>query len=146
MTRLIPFTALAVAVLVASGCQSAPDPMTEDLKPDQYFQRANDASEKDNHRLAMRYYEAFQAKYPNDAQRNAWASYEIALIHHKLGNDDKALELIDALLAKYENPPQGAAPLPAGPRVLAQKVKKNILDSRKPAAPKSPAPATGSPS
>ncbi len=131
MVRLIALIAVAAAALAAAGCRSTGDPLAEDLTPDQYFQRAIDASDRDNYRLAMRYYEAFQAKYPDDAQRNAWASYEIAMLHHKLGNDDRALELLDELLAKYEAPAPGSAPLPAAARVLAEKVKGNILRSRK---------------
>lgn len=145
MTRLTALLALSVAALAALGCRTTVDPLEQELTPDQYFQRAIEASDRDNYSLAMRYYEAFQTKHPDDFQRNIWASYEIAFLHHKLGNDDKCIEMIDALLAKYESRGEGAPALPAAPRVLAQKVKSNILASRaaaaaaKPAAPATPA-------
>lgn len=141
MARLIALIAVAAAVLAASGCRSTGDPLAQDLTPEQYFQRAIDASDRSNYRLAMRYYEAFQARYPDDVRRNVWASYEIAVLHHKLGNDVKAVELLDELLAKYDAPQEGAAPLPAAPRVLARKVKGNILKGRKPAETAAPSPA-----
>jgi outer membrane protein assembly factor BamD (BamD/ComL family) len=139
MTRLAALLALSVAALAASGCRTTVDPLEQDLAPDQYFQRAIEASDRDNYRLAMRYYEAFKARYADDVDRNVWADYEIAVIHHKLGQDDRAIELFDALLAKYEQHSEDAKPLPAAPRVLAEKVKANILASRKPAAPQAPA-------
>ncbi len=112
MTRPAAWIAVVLALVAAAGCRSTVDPLAQDLTPDQYFQRAIEASDKDNYRLALRYYEAFQAKFPNDAARNIWASYEIALLHHKLGDDDKAIELFDQLLARYENQPADAPPLP----------------------------------
>ena len=138
MVRLIALVAVTVAALAAAGCRATVDPMTLDLTPDQYFQRAIEASDKDNYRVAMTYYEAFQAKFPGDVERGVWASYEVAVLHHKLGNDDKALEALDKLLARYATPAAGAPPLPSGPRVLAEKVKANILKSRKPAPAASP--------
>jgi tetratricopeptide (TPR) repeat protein len=137
MARPAAWIAVVFALVAAAGCRSAVEPLTQDLTPDQYFQRAIEASDKDNYSLAMKYYEAFQAKFPDDAARNIWASYEIALLHHKLGDDDKAIELFDQVLARYENQP--AAALPPGPRVLAEKVKSNILKNRKPPAPAAPA-------
>lgn len=137
MARLVALLILAVAALAASGCRSTVDPLSQELSPDQYLQRAIEASDKDNYRLAMRYYEAFQAKYPGDVERSLWASYEIAVLHHKLGNDDKAIELLDNVLARYEKPAEGSAALPPGPRVLAAKVKANIAKSRTPVPAKS---------
>ncbi len=142
MARPAAWIAVILALVAAAGCRSTVDPLTQDLTPDQYFQRAIEASDKDNYRLAMKYYEAFQAKFPDDATRNIWASYEIALLHHKLGDEDKAIELFDQLLVRYQNQPADAPALPPGPRVLAEKVKGNILKNRKPAAPAvAPAPA-----
>jgi tetratricopeptide (TPR) repeat protein len=143
--------ALGLVLLIVAGCQSTVDPKQLDLTPDQYFQRAIDASEKDNYRLALSYYEAFQAKFPDDLERNAWASYEIAFLYHKLGNDAKAIELFDKLLQRYADQKEGSPQMPPGPRVLAQKVKGNILKhSPRPAAapeaaPAPPPPAPGAP-
>ncbi len=140
MARATAWIAALIALAAAAGCRSTVDPLSQNLTPDQYFQRAIEASDKDNYKLALRYYEAFQAKYPGDPSRNAWASYEIALLYHKLGEDAKAIELFDKLLALYQNQPADAPPLPPGPRVLAEKVKGNILQGSKTPVPRSPAP------
>jgi len=135
MASLAGSIALAFALL--AGCRSTVDPLAQDLTPDQYFQRAIEASDKDNYRLAMRYYEAFLVKFAADVERSIWASYEVAVLHHKLGNDDKAVELLDQLLARYEAGTEGSPQLPPGPRVLAEKVKNNIVKNRKTAGTKS---------
>jgi tetratricopeptide (TPR) repeat protein len=127
---------LAVTGLVAvvAGCKTPVDPMTLDLTADQYFQRAIEATDRDNYKLAVGYYEAFQAKFPDDRVRNVWAVYEIGMLYHKLGEDDKAIAMFDKVLSLYET--QGAnSPLPPAPRVLAEKVKTNIVKTRKAAAP-----------
>jgi tetratricopeptide (TPR) repeat protein len=142
MARPAAWIAVVLALVASAGCRSTVDPLAQDLTPDQYFQRAIEASDKDDYRLAMKYYEAFQTKYPDDAARNIWASYEIALLHHKIGDDDKAIELFDQVIARYQNQPPDAPPLPPGPRVLAEKVKNNILKSRKPPAPPAATPPT----
>ena len=74
----------------------------------------------------MSYYQTFVERYPDDLDRSIWASYEIAFLHHKMGNDKKALELPDALIERYQNKPQGVE-YPSGPLVLTRKVRDNIM-------------------
>jgi hypothetical protein len=52
-----------------------------------------------------------------------WASYEIAVLYHKMGRNDTALSLINALLDRYAK--EGDT-LPAAPRVLAVKLKARL--------------------
>ena len=113
-------------------CSSIPDEIEEGLTPMEYFQRAQEASDAGRYELSMAYYEKFQEQYPEERDRNVWAEYEIALLYHKMDNDQIALERFEALLGRYES---GEPDLPEGPRILAEKVKARIeeeLASEKP--------------
>ena len=96
----------------------------------EYFQKAIEATDTDDYLLALRYYEAFQAKYPEDLANNLWADYEIAFCHYKMGQIDTAIELFHALLDRYgeleesEDAEEQAAP--QGPKILTEKVLENI--------------------
>ncbi len=117
---------------LAAGCASSPVPSdTSDLTPAEIFQRAQDASDKSDYSIALQYYRLFQEKFPDDVEHQTWASYEIAFIYHKMGDDKKALVLFDELLARY----QSGEKLPEAPRILAEKVKARIESDLKPAAP-----------
>lgn len=118
--KLFVITAF-VSLLVV--CSSVPDEIEESLTPMEYFQRAQEASDAGRYALSMEYYETFQEQYPEERDRNVWAEYEIALLYHKMGKDQIALERFDALLARYES---GEPDLPEGPMILAQKVKTRI--------------------
>lgn len=117
--------------LLILSCKSMGDPYEQDLTSREYFQKAMEASESGNYRLSIRYYEAFQEKFPEDRDGNIWALYEIGFLHHKLGEDEAAVELFDSLLAIYtESDGLETPPLPDAPRILAAKVKENILAER----------------
>jgi outer membrane protein assembly factor BamD (BamD/ComL family) len=134
-TPLVILACLAV-VLAAASCKSPPPPSMEGLSAAEIFQRAQDEAEKGNYEQAIRYYEAFRQVRPDDRERGAWASYEIAFLYHKMKNDDLALTLFDQLLAQYAAEGSG---LPPGPRVLAEKLRASIIEGRAPRA----APADG---
>ena len=114
--KLVAVAALASALMV---CSSVPEDIEEDLTPMEYFQRAQEASDAGRYALSMAYYEKFQEQYPEERDRNVWAEYEIALLYHKMGKNQIALERFEALLARYES---GEPDLPEGPRILAEKV------------------------
>jgi outer membrane protein assembly factor BamD (BamD/ComL family) len=111
------------AALLAVSCKSAPPVSTEGLSAAEIFQRAQDAAEKGDSTAAIRYYEAYKQVRPDDRERGAWASYEIAFLYFKMNRGDRALELIDVLLAEYSGDSGG---LPPGPRILAEKLKARI--------------------
>jgi outer membrane protein assembly factor BamD (BamD/ComL family) len=115
------------------GCQTKAEVEEGDLNPDQYFQRAIEAADVNNYRLAMAYYELFLERYPEDTERVIWASYEVAFLHHKMGDDKTALRLFDEFLEKYKNPPEGVA-YPSAPLLLAEKVSSNIREEQEAAA------------
>ncbi|HUV06917.1 MAG TPA: tetratricopeptide repeat protein [Spirochaetia bacterium] len=124
---------LPLFALFMTGCRSTVDPYELDLTPGEYFQKAIDASDSGNYKLALRYYEAFQQKYPEDLSGNLWASYEIALCYHKMGRNKTAAELFRTLLDQYDKIAQETKedaadkePVPLGPRILAEKVLQRI--------------------
>jgi outer membrane protein assembly factor BamD (BamD/ComL family) len=138
ISKLIVIAACVSALLV---CSSVPDDIEEGLTPMEYFQRAQEASDSGRYKLSMAYYEKFQEQYPAERDRNLWAEYEIALLYYKMGDNRTALDRFDALLDKYE---QGEPNLPAGPEILAEKVKTRILEQLPPEEESSP-PAGSSP-
>ncbi|UCF99873.1 MAG: hypothetical protein JSV89_10140 [Spirochaetaceae bacterium] len=137
--QLLPrFFVITAVVSLLTLCYSVPDEIEAGLTPLEYFQRAQEATDASRYALAIAYYEKFQEQYPveqhpEELDRNIWAEYEIALLHSKMGKNKLALELFDALLAKYES---GDFPdLPEGPRILAEKVKARIEEKLPPEEP-----------
>jgi outer membrane protein assembly factor BamD (BamD/ComL family) len=128
--KRIPFPLFAVLLAMGLlwGCKSTPPPIEQDLSPTGFFQKAQEASDAGKYALAIKYYEAFLSKYPDEQERILWARYEIALLHHKMGDDATALRLFDELLALYAT---DSANLPQGPRILAAKLKAKIQSEHK---------------
>lgn len=134
-TRLLPFLVVALALL--GSCVSQPKDIPEDLEPIEYFQRAqNIVSENENYKLAVKYYQTFIERYPDDIQRIVEAKYEIAFLSYKQGNYDQARQQFEELLSYYED--EGSQVLPRWPKVLAQKVLEKINSDDTP--PVQPAP------
>jgi outer membrane protein assembly factor BamD (BamD/ComL family) len=129
-TAILLLACLGAALLVAA-CRSAPPVTTEGLSAAEIFQRAQDAAEKGDSLAAIRYYEAFKEKRPDDRERVAWASYEIAFLYHKMKKDDTSLVLLDELLAQYAK--EGDA-LPPAPRILAENLKARLQPKAEPKA------------
>ncbi len=124
ITTFIITTVVGILFFLAS-CQTQPRVIPNNLTPAEYFQRAQEASENENYKLAMRYYRKFQEVYPNNLEKNLWAEYEIAFLYHKMGDNKTAIKLFDKLIAKYKS--KEAKNWPQAPRILAEKVKENIL-------------------
>ncbi len=126
--RLFKLFVTSAVAFVLVVCSSVPEEIEEGLSPLEYFQRAQEATDASRYALAIAYYEKFQEQYPvaqhpDELDRNVWAEYEIALLNHKMGKNQIALERFNALLARYE---AGEPDLPEGPRILAEKVKARI--------------------
>ena len=113
------------------GCQTAPSEIPTDLSEADYFQKAQEASDAGKFELALKYYQSFLERYPEERDRGLWARYEIALLHSKLKDETTALRLLDELLAQYAG--DDAALLPQGPRILAEKIKARLQAARPPA-------------
>jgi outer membrane protein assembly factor BamD (BamD/ComL family) len=124
MKKALLLLLLLPAMVWLGGCRSAPADIPPDLSPADFFQKAQEASDSGKYPLALKYYQAFQERYPDERERGLWARYEIALLHSKMGQEETALTLIDELLALYSA--EDAAALPQGPRILAEKIKARL--------------------
>jgi len=116
-------TVCAAALVLLASCASGPTTIPPGLSAAEIFQRAQDASDRGNYLLGIRYYSLIQTSYPDDIGHLTWAEYEIAVLYHKMGKNDTALSLINALLDRYGK--EGDT-LPAAPRVLAVKLKARL--------------------
>jgi outer membrane protein assembly factor BamD (BamD/ComL family) len=120
---------IAAAVGLGLSCQTSVDPLNPELSSRELFQRAIEASDSGNYRLALRYYAAFQERFPEDVPGNLWAKYEIAFIHYKMSEKEMALELLERLLERYEQEgAEGVSILPQAPRILAEKLVAQITE------------------
>ncbi len=120
---LIAACAVCAAALV--GCQSKPTVVPDGLSAGQLFQRAQDASDRGDYHQAMEYYTVFQQRFPTDAAHMAWASYEIAFLYHKMGQDATTIKLLDELLAHDTEQPD----FPPAVRALSQELKARLSPS-----------------
>jgi outer membrane protein assembly factor BamD (BamD/ComL family) len=118
----------AAALGLLASCSSGPVVIPEGLSAAEIFQRAQDASDKNDYPLAMRYYSLVQTSYPDDLTHATWATYEIAFLYHKMGKDEMSLSLTNDLLDKYA---KDAGGLPPAPRILAQKLKARLEETAK---------------
>jgi outer membrane protein assembly factor BamD (BamD/ComL family) len=118
--------ACAAACAALASCASGPTTIPPGLSAAEMFQRAQDASDKGNYTLGIRYYSLIQVSFPDDVNHMTWAEYEIAFLHHKMGKDDLALSLIKELLARYDS---DGDKLPPAPHILATKLKARLEES-----------------
>jgi hypothetical protein len=131
-----------VAALSLSSCASGPVQIPPGLSSVEIFQRAQDASDRGDNTLAIRYYSLISSEHPEDVNHLTWASYEIAFLYHKMGKDEVALARVNQLLDQYKT--EGDK-LPPAPRVLAVKLKARLeaavktVTAAAPAAPATPA-------
>lgn len=119
-------TALALAALAAllAGCQSAPEEIPPDLSQMEMFQRAQEAADENDYDLALRYYQEFIERFPEDEGSIVEAEYEIAFIAYKQERYEEALAGFNAILATYETDTSGQ--LPEWPRVLSARLIERI--------------------
>ena len=125
---IIAFLTAALALFLIS-CRSATETLEPDLLPAEIFQRAQEAADSRRYNQALHYYQTFQERYPEEVERNLWASYEIAFLYYKLGEYDRAVELFDDLIELYTT--EESAVMVQAPKILALKVKAIILDKQK---------------
>ena len=125
MKKNYPTIIYLLFMLICFSCASSADLETGELSPAEYFQKANEAADTKNFQLAIKYYQAFKKRFPDDIERNLWAEYEIAFAHYKMGELENAIELFNQLIAKYDDA-NAAAGYPSAPKALAEKVKAGI--------------------
>jgi outer membrane protein assembly factor BamD (BamD/ComL family) len=118
--------ACAAALVFLGGCASGPVTIPEGLSAAEIFQRAQDASDRGDYPLGIRYYSLIPTSYPDDISHMTWSSYEIAFLYHKMDRNELALSLINELLARYDT--EGDK-LPPAPHILATKLKARLEES-----------------
>lgn len=118
-------TLLAVCCFAIS-CSSGPEIIPEGLSPAELFQQAQIQSSQNRFEEALRYYQVFIDRYPDEEALLIEAEYEIAFIHYKQGDIDQAVEGFEALLEKYQG--QNAPAYPQWPRVMAGKLLDRITE------------------
>lgn len=92
------------------------------------FQRAQEEVDSGNYERALRYYNEFIRRNPDDRGSIIEAQYEIAYIAYKQEEYDLAEERFNALLAQYDA--DEANTLPEWPEVLAVKILDRIEEKR----------------
>ncbi len=118
---------LFITLIAATGCKTAPPVIPDTLHPSEYFQKAQEASSNGKYDLALKYYTTFLKRYPDDIQRGIEAKYEIAFIAYKRHETETAKQLFTDILNKYDS--DTAQLLPAWPKILSEKILKEISDS-----------------
>lgn len=120
----MPVLLSVVFVLIIAGCQSAPEEIPPNLSQMEMFQRAQEAADEDDYDQALRYYQEFIARYPDDESSIIEAEYEIAFIAYKQERYDEALSGFNAILASYDD--GTGRQLPEWPRVLSARLIERI--------------------
>ena len=118
--------AACAAALVLCSCASGPVNIPAGLSAAEIYQRAQDASDRGDYPLGIRYYSMIPTSYPDDIVHNIWSSYEIAFLYHKMKRDALALSFINELLDRYDK--EGDT-LPPAPHVLALKLKVRLEEA-----------------
>ncbi len=136
--RVAVASAAFAGILALASCASGPEKIPSGLSAVDIFQRGQDASDRGDYLLAIRYYSLIATDHPDDINHLTWASYEIAFLYHKMGKDGEALVRINQLLDQYKT--EGDR-LPPAPRVLASKLKLRLEEALKSAPPAAGAPA-----
>lgn len=90
------------------------------------FQRAQEAADRNQWDLALRYYREFSQRFPEDRGAIMEAEYEIAFISYKQRDYTEARQRFLAILATYEEDTSGS--LPEWPRVLANRLLEIIAE------------------
>jgi len=113
-----------IVLVIFSACATTEVIISEDLSPAELIQRAQEASDRNNYRVALQYYEALHDRYRHNIDLVITAEYEIAFIHYKQKRYQQSREGLTALLEYYNTPDE--ALLPQQFKVLANIVLKNI--------------------
>lgn len=113
-------------LLLFAACESVPDEIPEDLSPAEMFQRAQEAVDESHWDTALRYYEEFILRYPDERGMIVEAEYEIAFITYKKEQYQDALDKFRAILADYEADNSGE--LPEWPEILSLRLIEIVED------------------
>lgn len=133
MKRLRPIFFILLISLFFYACSTTQNTVEEDLTPGEYFQKAQTASsDQRDYEKALLYYQTFLRQYPDQQLLVVEAEYEIAFLHYKMEEYDRALALFNGIIEKYKKPDSSI--LPAWPEVLSKKMVEKIRTATLPEA------------
>ncbi|MGO8692275.1 MAG: hypothetical protein ACLQMF_01270 [Rectinemataceae bacterium] len=132
-TRVLLSGALAGALMLSlAACKTVPKTIPQDLTAQQLIQKAQEASDADNYKAAIVYYQALMDRYGSNPAFLCEGQYEVAFIAYKEDRLADSQAGFEKLLAFYSGPSGDS--LPQGYKILGQKVLdhiKSILASKK---------------
>ena len=108
-----------ISLALLSSCQTAAPEIPENLSQAEFFQLAQEAAAEERWAIALYYYESYLERFPDDVNGIVAAEYEIAFLNYRMGNNDRAVELFQALIERYETSEES---LVEWPRVLAERL------------------------
>jgi len=97
------------AFLLLSSCASTIN-ISEDLTPAELMQRAQEAMDRNNYKVAIQYYQALNDRNRTNIDLVITSEYHIAFIYYKQGKYEQAREGLTALLEYYNSPDQELLP------------------------------------
>ena len=124
--KLSNFIVILFLAFLAVSCASRPIAIPDNLTVMELIQRAQEASDRNKHRVSLQYYETIIHRFPYDIDSICAAEYEIALIHYKQKKHEIAKNEFSLLLERYNNP--DGELLPPQFKILAQKIMDRIKE------------------
>lgn len=133
MKRTIYFAGIFLALIFfATGCQSAPKNIPQDLTAEELINLAQASYDKGNVKAAKAYYEAIIIRYGNQMDKLVEAEYEIAHLKVKQKKWQQAIPDLQRILSYYESDMEGVLP-PAFKKLaeldLAKVPEKELLEA-----------------
>ena len=121
---------LAILATLLISCNTIPkDLQDEDVTPEEFFQKAQEAViDWNKYKAAILYYEEFMRRFPDMKNKIIEAEYEIAFIKYKQRKLDESEVLLNNLLDKYQT--DEAVYYPVWPAIMANKTLENIAEER----------------
>lgn len=124
MKKQLLVLVIIALVLILASCASSPLPPDIDtMDASVIIQRAQERADKNDWKGAEQLYTYCQNKFADDIYIITVCRYEIAFCAYKMGQYDRAKNLITALIADYEKSPGSGMP----PHIL--KLAKLLLET-----------------
>jgi outer membrane protein assembly factor BamD (BamD/ComL family) len=127
--KFFKFAASLCCVVIAAGCVSGPEDVSDTITPMELVQRAQEASDRNRLNHSLGYYELILERFPDQIDYVCTAEYEIAFIHYKQKKYELSESGLRELLARYDGP--DAELLPPQYRILANIVLASIVERTK---------------
>jgi tetratricopeptide (TPR) repeat protein len=91
-----------LTAFLAASCATEPA-ISPEASPEELIQRAQEASDKNRYKTALRFYEALLERNLTNIDIVCTAEYEIAFIHYKQKKYDQARTEFNELLERYNS-------------------------------------------